>query len=620
MKLDFIPLGKLCVSKANMRHGRKAPDVADILPTVRRRGVIQSLLVRPSAASGASEDIFEIVAGRRRYHAACLVAEERRAGGAASEALADVTLLPCAILDEGDDAGAIEASLIENAARLDPDEVTRWETFSRLVREGRTPDEIAATFGLPDLAVRRVLALGNLLPRIRTLYAKEQIDAASIRHLTLASKRQQQDWLALVDDPEARAPTGRDLKAWLLGGQTIPASLALFDVAASGLATVADLFGEDCYFAAACAFWEAQNAAIEARRTAYLADGWGEVVTLPEGAYFHSWEYDKTPKRKGGRVYVEVRASGEVTFHEGYVSRREAERAARGDAASGDKLARPEITSGMQTYLDLHRHAAVRAALTAQPQVALRLMLAHAIHRSPYWAVRPDPQASRDDATTESVENSLGEARFDERRRAVLALLGFGADEATVTGGNGDEHDLVRTFLRLLDLPDASVMEVVAVVMGETLASGSAAVEATGQHLAIDMAAWWQADAAFFGLVRDRQVLRALVAEVAGEAVASANDREKGATLKRIVADHLAGEGGREKVTGWVPRWIAFPPAAYTERGGVGTVRASATVAAAKVEDEPDPTVPPAAAVPGEDGRGAEGTGSSPDEVMPLAA
>jgi len=48
MKLDFIPLDKLVVSKANMRYGRKAPDVSDILPTVRSRGIIQPVIVRPN--------------------------------------------------------------------------------------------------------------------------------------------------------------------------------------------------------------------------------------------------------------------------------------------------------------------------------------------------------------------------------------------------------------------------------------------------------------------------------------------------------------------------------------------------------------------------------------------
>ncbi|MBN9921117.1 hypothetical protein JND48_14920, partial [Listeria monocytogenes] len=87
--------------------------------------------------------------------------------------------LPCAVMAAGDDAAALEASLIENIARVDPDEVARWESFTRLVREGRTPEEIALTFGLTELQVKRTLALGNLLPRIRGLYRKGEIDAAT---------------------------------------------------------------------------------------------------------------------------------------------------------------------------------------------------------------------------------------------------------------------------------------------------------------------------------------------------------------------------------------------------------------------------------------------------------
>ena len=62
MKLDFIAIGNIDDCAVNMRHGRKAPDVTDILPTVRKRGIIVPVIVRPSAA----EDRFELVAGRRR--------------------------------------------------------------------------------------------------------------------------------------------------------------------------------------------------------------------------------------------------------------------------------------------------------------------------------------------------------------------------------------------------------------------------------------------------------------------------------------------------------------------------------------------------------------------------
>ena len=593
MKLDFIPLDKLSVSKANMRYTKKAPDVSDILPTVRRRGVIQPVIVRANCAP----DAFEIIAGSRRFHAALIVAAERRAAG---ENDGETALLPCAILDEGDDADAVEASLIENMARLDPDEVTQWETFTRLVKEGRKLDDIAATFGLPELTIKRVLALGNLLPRIRQMYAREEIDRTTVRHLTLASKSQQKAWLALADDPDTYVPTGHQLKAWLLGGQSMGAKYALFDVEASGLATIADLFGDDCYFADGEAFWTAQNAAIEARRETYLDEGWADVVIVPPSEHFSTWEYEKAGKRKGGRVYVDVRANGEVTFHEGYVSRKEAERIAKAQAiGSGQPVARPEITSTMQTYIDLHRHAAVRASLLGFPGIALRLMVAHAIVGSQLWSIRPEPQTSRNEAVRDSLDNAPAEAAFDERRRAVLAMLGFSAEEPTVIGGSGEVYGISGLFGRLIELPDAVIMEVVTIVMGEALASGSAAVEAVGLHVGVDMTRWWSADDAFFSILRDRDVLLHIVADVAGLSVADANRGEKAKTLKQIVRDHLDGTNGRTKREQWVPRWMTFPPAAYTSRGGVGTVAAHAIALAdrnldrtAPGDDEPDPTTP----------------------------
>lgn len=580
MKLAFLPLDKLGASKANMRSHARAPDVTDLLSSVRARGVLVPILVRP-----ADDDRFEIVAGRRRHAAACLVAEERRAGGSD-----EAEPMPCAIIEAGDDAAALEASLIENIARLDPDEVTRWETFTALVRKGRSIDDLATTFGLPELMIRRTLALGNLLPRIRTLYRDGRIDGTTVRHLTLASKSQQKAWLALLDDDDGWCPTGHQLKAWLFGGQSIPTAHALFDPATCPGGIVSDLFGEGGYFADADRFWTAQNEAIAARRQAFLDAGWSDAVIVPPSEHFHLWEYEKAAKRKGGRVYIDVRATGEVIVHEGYVSRKEAQRLARGEAAGGDRPPRPELTGAIQTYVDLHRHAAVRADLLAQPGVALRLMVAHVIAGSPLWVVKPEPQATRNEAIRESVERCPAEAHFDERRRAVLEALGLSSDAATVVGA--DEQGITGLMPRLLELPDPVVMEVVACLMGETLAAGGAVIELVGQQIGTDMARWWRADDALFDLIRDREVLCAIVAEVAGERIAAANRDEKGKTLKAVVRAHLDGADGRTKVEGWVPRWMRFAPCAYTARGGVGTVSALRRVEAIRAsspDDDPDP-------------------------------
>lgn len=563
MHLRHIDLGHLAVSTANMRAGKKAPDISNLLPSVRARGILVPLLVRPNG----SPDTFEIVAGRRRFHAALAVAEEN--GGEAEP-------LPCAVLDDTDDAAALEASLIENVARLDPDEITRWETFTRLVKEGRSPDEIALTFGLTELQVKRTLALGNLLPRIRHLYRDEKIDAVAVRHLTLASKAQQKEWLAMLDNPSAYCPTGSQLKAWLFGGASIPASAAIFDLASYEGELVTDLFGEDRFFASADAFWVAQNAAVEAKAASYCEAGWSEVVVLEPGIYFNSWEHERRTQRQGGKVFIAVSHRGDVTFHEGYVSLREARRL--GQDGSGEKPKRLELTAPLQNYIDLHRQAAVRSKVAAKPMLALRLMLAHAIVGSGLWNVRVEPQRALADAIGESVETSPSEAVFDIRRRAVLASLGFDAEAPTVTGGYDGEYGISGLFIQLLALSDEVVIEALAVVMAETLEAGTQLIETVGRHLQIDMAEACSVDAALLELVKDREVLDALVAEVAGQEAAEANAKATGKVKRQIVADCLAGTNGRTKVERFVPRWMGFPPSAYTSRGGVQTVARAAAV------------------------------------------
>jgi len=568
MELRHIPIAELTVAAVNMRQGRTAPDVSDILPSVRARGILQPLLVRPNGEG------YEIVAGRRRYYAAKFIESEQ----------GEVEPLPCAVMAPGDDAAAVEASLIENLARLDADEMRQYETFVRLTREGRSVAEIAATFGLTELMVKRRLALGNLLPRIRVLYRRREIDAETVRHLTMASPAQQKAWLALHRDPEQYAPRGWQLKQWLFGGQSIPTSVALFPVEDYPGQIVADLFGEDAYFADADLFWQLQNQAIAAKRDALLAAGWPEVVLLEPGQHFHSWEHEKTPKKKGGKVFIAVSRRGEIEVHEGWLSRREARRAAKraGTAGDGDgasaKPARPEVTKAMQNYLDLHRHAAVRLALIAHPGVALRLMVAHAVASSGYWQVKPEPQRAVNEAIAASLANGAAEQAFDTERRAVLTLFNLPEDRHDVARPGYDAYPTVAVFAKLLALSDADVLRVAACVMAETLAAGSATVEAVGNHLAVNTGAHWRPDDAFFDLIRDKAVINAMLAEVAGKAVADGNVAEKGSTQKRIARDCLDGTNGRAKVEGWLPRWMAFPVRAYTDTGALGTAEEWARV------------------------------------------
>lgn len=142
-----------------------------------------------------------------------------------------------------------------------------------------------------------------------------------------------------------------------------------------------------------------------------------------------------------------------------------------------------------------------------------------------------------DGRVTGSIEAGAAETAFGERRRAILALLGFDGEENSVVQGRYGS-DLVPLVHRLLELPDPVVMEVLALVMAETLDVGSEVIEILGLTLKVDIARYWQADQAFFDCLRDREVMTAILGEVGGAAVASANAKEKGKVIKSVIADY----------------------------------------------------------------------------------
>ena len=566
MDLQHIDLTKLKISPANMRHGRKEPDVADLVPSVRARGILQPLLVRPDGAE------FEVVAGRRRYFAAKVVAAEQ----------GSIAPLPCAVMAPGDDAAALEASLIENVARLDADEMTQYETFVRLTKAGKSVAEIATTFGLTDRLVEQRLALGNLLPKIREAYRQDEIDGESIRHLTLASKAQQKEWLKLFENPEGYAPTGYQLKQWLFGGQSIATKVALFPLDQYPGPIVADLFGEEAYFADPARFWELQNQAIAAKRDALIEAGWSEVVILEPGRSFATWEHVRTPKKKGGKVFIAVSQHGDVEFHEGWLlakeARRNAKREVSGDSRKGGEDTHPPMSKGLQNYLELHRHAVARLALLTHPGTALRLLVAHAVAASGHWQVKAEPQAARGEAISKSLAASPAQQEFRAEREQVLATLDRPDYHHTVAWPSGDAYQTAVVFTRLLTLSDDEVLRVAACVMAETLAAGSPLVEAVGVYHRVDARTHWQPDDAFFDLVRDRATVNAMLADIAGKDVADGNVAERAKTQKRIVRDHLAGTNGRTKIEGRLPGLMQFPFRAYGEQtSAIGEAAAAIT-------------------------------------------
>jgi ParB family transcriptional regulator, chromosome partitioning protein len=549
--LQHIPLADLKVSKLNVRkHGAK--DIDSLAASIAAIGVIQPLLVRKNCEG------FDVVAGQRRYLAARKLA-------AAEHSHADP--LPCMVLAADDDAAAIEASLAENIERLPMDEMDQYEAFARLRAKGLDEAAIAGHFGISEQIVKRRLALAKLDPDIRRLYRADEIDAQTLHLLTLATRERQKAWLALAAEQDAPPPW--QLKAWLLGGAEIATSAALFDEAQYDGAIVADLFGEERFFADPDAFWRLQNAAIAETRDRLLASGWSEVHVLEPDTRFDTWDYESVTKADRGAVYIEVEGDGHVTIRKGLRPKRKgASQRGRGASEPDEGSAtaeRPEMTQALASYVDLVRHSAVRLAVARTPKVALRLLVAHAIGGAKWWKVEAERQTPHSEAIGAAIASLPTHAAFAALREEVASTLGLDSDTATLVANDGCGARTAAVFVKLLEIPDKDVNRLLAVVMAETLAVSTALIDTLGQQLVVDIGAAWQPDETFFDLLRDRETLGAMLAEMIGKRAADSYLTATGTAKKDIMRKALAGDG-RSKVTGWLPRYMAFPQGAYTQR------------------------------------------------------
>ncbi len=545
--LKHIPLDQLKVSRLNMRHGRKRPDVSDILPSIRERGIRQTLLVRKEGTC------YGIVAGRRRYFALKEIAKES----------GKVPLIPCAVMPERDAAAAIEASVIENVGRLPASEMEQYRAFKRLADEGRSIDEIASFFGVTELLVRRVMALASLIAPVRKLYADEEIDRATIRALTLATGVQQAEWVRLHNSEDERAPIGRSCRAWVTGGVSITTDKALFDLGQFEGEIIGDLFGDHGVFADPEAFWAAQSKAISEKVDAFKKTGWCDVICLERGKYFHRWEHLATSLEEGGKVFVEIRHDGAVSFHEGFLTQAEAQRRKKSASNEPDNSGpiKSEMSGPLAEYILLHRHGVAQASLLKHSAIALRLMIAHAMTGSAHWDVRAHECRTRKPETRASVVASRAIGELKTAGDKVETLF---QNKGTNGKGrrNSDSYRLVEIFAALLQMSDEDVLDIVGYVMSETLEAGGSVVEAVLHVCEADPSKYWQPDEAFWTLVRDKRAINAMVEDIGSRTLADECRTDTAKVQKQLITNRIDGIGC-DPNSDWQPGWMSVPPRRY---------------------------------------------------------
>lgn len=160
----IVPIEAIRSSSLQPRRTFSADDLEGLADSIRSRGVMQPLLVRPVAHNGG----FEIVAGERRWRAA---------------QLAGVHELPV-VVRSLDDRAALELALIENVQRQDLTPLEEAAGYQRLIVEfSYTQEELARSLGKSRSHVANMIRLLGLPHPVRSLVEDGRISAGHARAL-----------------------------------------------------------------------------------------------------------------------------------------------------------------------------------------------------------------------------------------------------------------------------------------------------------------------------------------------------------------------------------------------------------------------------------------------------
>ena len=161
-----LPLVEIGSSPRNPRKGFVGPKFDELVASVKEKGVIEPIIVRPKKGDGKS---YEIVAGERRHRAA---------------GLAGLQTIP-AIVRELTDEQAFDFMLIENFQREDLTEFEEAESFRLYVgRHGEKGiAELAEKTGISARYVRRRLAVLGLPANILEAWRKGRLRYGHLEEL-----------------------------------------------------------------------------------------------------------------------------------------------------------------------------------------------------------------------------------------------------------------------------------------------------------------------------------------------------------------------------------------------------------------------------------------------------
>ncbi|MDQ0313737.1 ParB/RepB/Spo0J family partition protein [Amorphus orientalis] len=166
--LRKVPIDLLVPNPRNPRKTFDETDLSELASSIKDRGVVQPILVRRQPAS---DSVFEIIAGERRWRAA------QKAG------LHDVPV----VIRDVDDRQALELAIIENVQRADLNAIEEAHGYERLMADfSYTQAELGKVIGKSRSHVANTLRLLKLSDKARTYVAGGELTAGHARALLTA--------------------------------------------------------------------------------------------------------------------------------------------------------------------------------------------------------------------------------------------------------------------------------------------------------------------------------------------------------------------------------------------------------------------------------------------------
>lgn len=160
-----LPIEMIAPNPDQPRRNFDNDKLEDLADSIREKGIIQPLIVRPDPADAGR---FQIVAGERRWRAA---------------QIAHLHEVPV-IVREFDDTEVLEVAIIENIQRADLNPVEEATGYRQLIeRFGHTQDQLARALGKSRSHIANQIRLLNLPPEVIDYLQRDQLSAGHARAL-----------------------------------------------------------------------------------------------------------------------------------------------------------------------------------------------------------------------------------------------------------------------------------------------------------------------------------------------------------------------------------------------------------------------------------------------------